>query len=305
MPYDLASHTPSRQPATLAEQVGDPKTPLDGVTLYTKALAGRRLPAFRARGGMGGFLQPCFATQKIAYWGAPGNSTTTPVAFGAASLTSTGTATARNVATTNMFTRCRRVGYVSAATAGSATGARLTTAQWTVGGGAGLGGFFFAAIFGISDASILAAGRTFAGLISDTAAPTDVEPSTLTNCIGVGSNSADTTMQIYYGGSSAQTRIDLGANFPSDTTNADLYRACFYSSPWEVGQVYYEVTRLNIIDSQTGLPVYVASGRLFGVPSTQIPAATTFLCPKIYRSNGGNATAVGIDVSSIYIETEQ
>ncbi len=217
--------------------------------------------------------------------------------MGAAALTATGTLTARNVATTNILTRNRRLGVVSAATAASVAALRNSTAQWTVGNGSGLGGLFFCAIFNVSDASILAGARMFVGMQAATGAPTDVEPSTLVNCFGVGANAADTNLQICYGGSAAQTRIDLGANFPCDTTNTDLYRVCFFSSPTENGVIYYEVLRIN-----TG---NVATGTLSGTVGTQVPANTTLLTTNNYRSNGGVATAVGIDFSQIYIETEQ
>lgn len=282
----------------LAEQASDPADPTNGIRIFSKALAGRRMPRYVAAKGMGSFLQASIATQKIAHWSAFGNSNAAMSAIGASATTNTGTLTARNVATTNILTRTRRLGFVSAATAGSAAGPRSGSAQWTVGNGSGLGGLFFCAIFNISDAAILAAGRMFIGMRASVAAPTDVEPSTLTDSFGVGCNSADTNLQICYGGSAAQTRIDLGANFPSDTTNTDLYRVCFFSSPSENGIVYYEVTRLN-----TG---HVATGTLGpGTPGTTLPSNTTLLAPNFYRSNGGNATAVGIDVSQIYIETEQ
>jgi hypothetical protein len=292
----MFNHTPGRQPVNFAEQLRDP-VPARGATLYAKALANRRMPRFAAQLGLDAFLQPFIAVQKIAYWSAPGNATTNLVALGAGSLTTAGTATTRNVAATNILTRCRRLGLVSAASAGSATGTRQPAAQWTVGDGTGLGGFFFAAIFNISDASIVTAGRTFVGLQSATGAPSDVEPSTLTNCLGVGADSSHTNLHMIYGGSSAQAPISLGANFPCDTTNTDLYRICLYAPPYEAGVVYYELLRMNTGD--------VATGRLFGVPSTQIPSPSTFLTPNFYRSNGGVATAVGLDVSAIYIETDQ
>ena len=275
----------------------DPSAPTDGISSFAKKLANRRMPRFAATLGMGSFLQPFMGTQKVGTVLPSGNSSTVITATGMLAVTATGTATARNAATTNKFTRVRRIGYVSAATAGSVAGARQTSAQWTVGNGSGDGGFFFACIFGVSDAAILAAGRTFVGLSTNAGAPTDVEPSTLTNCIGVGSNSADTNLKMFYGGSAAQTPIDLGANFPSDTTNTDLYRLCLFSSPSENGIIYYEVTRLN-----TG---NVATGTISGTVGTQVPANTTFLTYQVWRSNGGNATAVGIDLSQIYIETDQ
>ncbi len=283
--------------ARLADQSADPTDPTNGVVLFSKPLAQRRLPRFGAFKGFDSFLQPFLATSKIAFWSAAGNSTGAMTNTGAPALSSAGTTTARNVATTNILTRTRRAGLVSAATAGSATGPRNATAQWTVGDGSGLGGLFFCAIFNVSDAAIVTAARMFVGMQAGTGAPTDVEPSTLVNCFGVGARSADTNLQIFYGGSAAQTPIDLGANFPCDTTNTDLYRVCFFSPSTENGVIYYEVLRMN-----TG---NVATGTLSGTVGTQVPASTTLLTTNNYRSNGAVATAVGIDFSQIYIETEQ
>jgi hypothetical protein len=152
-------------------------------------------------------------------------------------------------------------------------------------------------VFCVSDAAIVTAARMFVGMQASTAAPTDVEPSTLVNCFGVGARSSDTNLHILFGGSAAQTPVSLGANFPCDTTNTDLYRVSFFTSPLENGIIYYEVTRLNTGD--------VATGTLSGTVGTVVPAATTLLTTNNYRSNGGVATAVGIDFSHVYIETEQ
>jgi hypothetical protein len=218
-------------------------------------------------------------------------------AMGGASLTSTGTLTARNVATTNILTRTRRLGHVSAASAGSVAGTRNAAAQWTVGNAAALGGFFFATVFNVSAASIVTGGRMFVGMQAATGAMTDVQPSTLVNCVGAGCDSSDTNLKIFYGGSAAQTPIDLGSSFPCDTTNTDLYRLFLFSTLTEDGIIYYEV---QLVGTST-----IATGTISGTLGTQVPANTTLLTTNNYRSNGGTAAAVGIDFSYIYLETVQ
>ena len=62
--------------------------------------------------------------------------------------------------------------------------------------------------------------RAFAGMRNTIAAPTDVDPSTLTNICGMGYDAADTNIQFMHNdGAGRATKIDLGAAFPKP--NAD------------------------------------------------------------------------------------
>ncbi len=91
-----------------------PVTPAsDNVKLFAKKVSGRMFPAMLGPLGMDAILQPSMWRQKIALWNPPGNGTSVPGVFGMTAPTAVGTATARTVATTNLFTRTRRLGYVS------------------------------------------------------------------------------------------------------------------------------------------------------------------------------------------------
>lgn len=272
-----------------------PTPTADGSSLFVRDNAGRLMYSQMGPSGVDYTFQPSLYANKIGYWNPPGNATTVPGVFGIAALSATGTVTARNVATTNLFTRMRRLSVVSAGTAGSLCGYRLGVAQFTLGTGT-LGGFFYVIRFGISDAAAVAGARMFIGLRSSTAAPTNVEPSTLTNCIGVGHGAADTNLKIYYGGSVAQTPIDLGVNFPSNTRSTDMYELKLFSKPGSSTTVGYRVERLN-----TGQAV---SGTLTGVAGTALPLSTTLLTNNDYRSNNATASAVALDYASIYWETD-
>lgn len=281
----------------LALVVTSPAVPsADRVKLFGRSIASRIMPAFVGPSGLDSALQPLLARNKIGYWCPPGNATTVPGVLGFAALTATGTATARNVAATNMATRMRRLGYVSAATAGSLAGGRLAVAQFTIGDGGSpaLGGFFVTFRFVPSDAATVAGKRTFVGMISSTGAPTNVEPSTLTNCIGIAGLSSSSNLHIVYGGSAAQTPIDLGANFPANTLSVDAYDLTIFASP--TGAVYYQVTRIN-----TG---HVTSGQLTGVAGVALPALSTLLAMSAWVCNNATALAAAIDLCSIYIETD-
>lgn len=263
---------------------------------YSKNVGGRMLPKIKGPAGIDTPLQPIIALNKISWWSPPGNSTTVPAVVGFNTLTAQGTTTARNVATTNLFTRMKRLGYVSAATSGSICGHYETVAQFTIGNGSGLGGFYYVCRFGASDAAAQSTAKEFVGLTSSVAAVTNVEPSTLTNCIGVGANSTDTNLAIYYGGSAAQTRIDLGAAFPKSSASVDMYELILFAPTNVNNSVSYRVTNLTS-GAQT-------EGTLTAVnPGTQLPASTTFLAHRAWRITGA-AAAVGIDVVSVYIETD-
>jgi len=267
------------------------------MSLYSKAIAGRSLPKIIGPSGMDTALQPFLARNKVGYWCPPGNATTLPGVFGY-TVPITTTATTRAVATTNMFTRMRRLGIVSTAAIGNVSSFRVAVAQFTLGNGTGLGGFFKIIRFGISDAVVVATARMALGVWSATGAMTNVEPSTLTNFIGVGHGAADANFKIFYGGSVAQTPIDLGVDFPSNTTNTDVYEFALFAPPSSDNTVHYEFTRLN-----TG---HVAAGTLTGAAGVVLPSPATLLSPQQgMRTNNLTAAAAGFDVMSDYIETDQ
>lgn len=275
--------------------VTSPTTPAtDTLDLYGVKRGGRMLAHALTANHIADPLQPSLAFLKTARLNATGNSTVLS-AEGFLNLTVVGTPTIRNVASTNLFTRVRRLGYVSVATAGGLADVYSTAAQWTIGDGSGLGGFFFAVRFGTSDAATVSGARMFVGMRNAVAAPTNVEPNTLTNAVGVCQLSTSTNLQICYGGSAAQTAIDLGANFPASTLSADMYEVIFDAPP-NSQVINYEVKRLGT--------AFVATGQLTGTVGTVIPAATTFVSPVLWRTNNATALAVGLDLSTLYIESD-
>jgi hypothetical protein len=278
-------------PVDLAQT--DPAAPAAGtVRLFRREIAGRQLPAFRGPSGLESALQPLLARNKVLRIAPIGNGTT--VSTEGASFQSTGTVTARNVATTNLFTRTRRIGYVSATAAGSTAGARHNLTQFTLGDGSGLGGFFVVIRFGFS--AVVADMRAFVGARNNGGTIANVEPSTLTGVIGVGKGGADDNLSIFYGGTAAQTPIPLGANFPANTANVDLYELALFSPPTVAQTVHWQVARLNTGD--------VASGTLTGGAAV-LPAADVLLTPfNSIVSNNATAAEVAIDIVSVYAETD-
>lgn len=268
-----------------------PTVPSDGYgTIFIKKIAGRVMAAQIGPSGLDTTLQANLGGNKVALWMPPSGSTTLPGVFGMSVLMATGTTTARTVATTNLLTRMTRLGYVSAATAGSLAGAREAVLKYTTGAGPGLGGFFARYRFGISDPAVVAGARMFIGLDALTVAPTNIDPSTKVNCIGVGQIGTSDNLHIIRGNATAKTPIDLGVSFPANT-NADAYELNLFAPP--AGGCYWQVRRLNTTFEATGF-----------LPSTEIPVATQLLCHQLWRCNNATALAVGLDVCGIYIETD-
>lgn len=269
-----------------------PATPSDGnIHLYGEKLAGKHVLSCMTPTGLSTSFQSQLGSTKVAAWIPPGGSTTVPGVFGMAAVTATGTATARTIAVTNMLTRMTRLGYVSAATANAVAGAREAVLKYTTGAGGGLGGFFSVYRFGISDAAPVTGSRMFVGLSASSAAPTNVEPDTLINSVGVCQLSTSDNLSMYCAGSSPNENIiDLGASFPANTQSADVYELTLYS-PVDTGYVYYRVVRLN-----TG---NVAEGTF----TSGLPSSSTLLCHQLWRTNNATALAVGLDLCSLYTET--
>ncbi len=285
--------------ALFTNSSNDPSTPSSNkLNVYAKQIAGRMMVKQQGPSGISTVLQPFLGRNKIGYWNPPGNATTLPGVFGFTGYTVVGTATARNITAADTFNRMRRLGIVSATTAGSLASFRVAAAQIQLGDGYGNNGFHKIIRFGCSDAATVAGARQFCGVSSTTAAPTNVEPSTLLNCIGVGHGASDTNLKIFYGGSVAQSPIDLGVNFPANSLSADAYELALFSPPNSFSTVFYEVTRINTGDVATGAIVGDGAAIILPSPYLQLTYSWNF------RTNNATALAVGIDIMSDYIETD-
>jgi hypothetical protein len=210
---------------------------------------------------------------------------------------SSGSATARTTATTNFYTRVGKQGYVGNSGTNNIAGWRINLNNHSLGTGGtpATGGFYAVFRWGNSDA--VTNGRTFVGMTNSTAAPTSVEPATLTNAIGVGCGTANTNLFVYYGGSAAQTPIDLGADFPSQTANTDVYELILHAATDTWTEIDYEVTRLNTGDNAFGSLTAATAG-------TQLPANTTLLSPRMWRATAATSGTPQIDIVNFYIESD-
>jgi hypothetical protein len=281
----------------IAGVTAEPTVPPAGsLTFYAKEIAGRMMPKWVGPSGFDTPIQALLAFNKVAWWNPPGNANTVPGIVGLNPPTALGTAAARNVATTNLLTRAKRLGYNSATQTGNTAGHYNAQAQFTIGTGTvGIGGFFYVCRFG---SGVNRAGDLlFVGLTSSIAAPSGTaSPATFTNAIGVGAAIGDTNMSIYYGGSAAQTPIALGANFPKNDPDS-IYEIVLYAGSDVNNSVDYRVTNL-LTGAQTSGTLTAATA------GVQLPASTTLLAHRCFRANGNTTGQTQMDIISVYIETD-
>jgi hypothetical protein len=270
--------------------VASPSAPIaDYVAIYGQKRAGRMMLTQMGPSGLDTSLQPHLGGNKIGLWIPPGNATTVPAIFGIGTLTTVGTATTRTVTATTLASRMLRLGYISAATAGALTSLREAQNKYTTGGGDGLGGFYYRLRFIPSNAANVTGERFFAGLWATTTAATNQEPTALVNCLGICQISSSTNLQIYGAGATVGTPVDLGANFPANTLSTEAYEFAMFSAA--NGTTTWQVWRLGTAFTATGT-------------FTSQPASTTFLGHQIWKTNNATALAVGVDICTLYIETD-
>lgn len=275
--------------------IATPATPAaGGVKIFGRDVAGRILPAIVGPSGLDTALQPFFGRNRMGLVLPPGNGTAVnQIGF---TITATGTATSASVSTSNLHTYMRRLEFlVTTATPIAVVGIRNNALQWTLGApSAGNGGFHLVLRWGPATGAATATHRAFAGMRGSVAAPTDVDPSTLTNICGMGYDAADTNIQFLYNDASGTaTKVNLGASFPKPTaTRSDAYEIALFAPPGTTQSLSYEVRNLG-----TGA---VATGTV----TTDLPSTSTLLSPYAYMSVGGTSSVIGLSLMSLYIETD-
>lgn len=276
-------------------QVDSPAVPAAGfVDLFGRRIGGstgRILPAFIGPSGLDSALQPLLGRNKVM-WANPVAGAATLNVMGV-TITATGTATLAAAASTSLHTSLSRIDYlVTAASNSAVAGWRQSTNSLWLGNAAGLGGFTALVRWSPATGQATTTSRHFVGIGNSTAAPTDVEPSTITNIIGVGWDAADTNMQMMWRGTGAVTKTDLGSSFAVPTTDRPgVWELALFSAP-NSGVVNYAVTNLG-----TGA---VAQGQI----TTNLPTNTTFMSARGWASVGGTSSVIGTTLFGLYVETD-
>jgi hypothetical protein len=267
-----------------------PAAPATGVRHFARHRA-RRLPSFIGPNGQDSQLQPAIFANRIARITTI-NNVANPQYDGIA-VTNIAAPSAIPMSASTFYSSMVRHRYSSAATAGAAAGFRSSTAQWFTSPTANMGGVFMVCRFGL--AGVTATNRLFIGFSSTTAAlSATVNPSTFLNMFGFAADSTHTTWRFMNNDSTGTaTAVDLGANFPCQSSSANFYEFRIFVPSGVGNQVYWSAHRLNDGVVVQGGPI-----------TTDLPAATTLLSFHLHHSNGTTAAAVNAELQSLYIETD-
>ena len=234
------------------------------------------------------YMQPHLGSHDIAWWKPLGN-TTAVAAIGIAGMTTGGTATARTVATTNIATRARRIGYVGAPSVGATAGHYQAQRLWTTAAGTGAGGFYCVYRFFISDAVLVPQARMFVGMSAENGAFAAPQYYPANNYLGVGHDNGETSLKFIYNGSvTAPAWSSLGSSFPVALNT--LYEVRIYSYTATVAHI-------ELVNLSNG-----ASAAMEITNTNWFPDSSTLLAPRAWRTNNSVSTAVALDMVSLYIE---
>ena len=264
-----------------------------GTRLVGRTDAGRVVPAFLSQDGVLRDVQTALTRSSPMIWKAQAGTAALTV-LGGAAPTAVGTATAANIATTNLASYTPRLEYlVTVAATTAIAGFRGTNTLVTVGGpSAGLGGFQFTGRWGPATGVATTTNRAFFGLAAITSAPTDVEPSTSISAVFMGWDAADANVQMMTNdGAGTCTKVDLGASFPVPLTDRTaLYELALYSPKGVTQSVAWLVTDL--------LSGATASGTIVA----DVPTTATLLAPRGWMSVGGTSSVIGLGLNSLVLD---
>lgn len=216
----------------------------------------------------------------------PGNATISQTGAGGLTNNIT-TLTTPTPTTTSLLTSFFSAQIQTAAGAGSSSGTRCQNVVVSRGSAAGQGGFRFVGRFGTTTSA--ANQRAFMG-VTPAANLGNANPSTLTDFFGVGYDSGDTQLSIFYNdgaGSATKDSINGGTGFPVDSSS--VYDIVFSCTPNDT-KISYTVTNLGTGTTETG------------TKTSNLPTNTVWYVPQIWVNNGTTASAAQIRLIRMYLE---
>jgi hypothetical protein len=272
----------------LPEMTADPPAPASGVLFYTRKLGGRNVPRFIGPSGIDSAVQPAMFANNVTMW-LPGTSSTAAINFGV-SWTVGATQATPAIATTNFMAQMRRATFTTTTTSGNAAGVTSAAAVCWRGNAAGLGGFFFAARFGVLTFQSAMAIRV--GLSAQTTILA-ASPSTVANSCYVGKDHADTNWFCVTVDNTptANKAVTTGHAVAAAATN-ECFDFYMYCKPNDT-----QIT-FRFVDISPGT-VYVDN-----VSTTLNLPANTQLLTAHAECRAGSAAAVAIFLNKIYIESD-
>jgi len=230
-------------------------------------------------------------TRKTQAWLLKAGTTERPV-FGIKLSSIVGSATSKSYSVSSYLGQQDRIGIKPAsAAAGLSGGLYHSVLNYSL-----TTGFVWKYIFCASDPAPVAGAITFVGMTGSIGLHTGTDnPSSLTNIIGIGADTADTNLSIIHNDASGTaTKIDLGANYPAHTKDTDIYEITL-SCTSNATVVNYEVIRRAASD---GTILNSTTGAI----TTDLPALTQRLAFQAYRGN--NTTALETELTHIIMVIE-
>lgn len=283
--------------ATRLAALADPAPPAaDRVLLYGKKVGGRMMAAQMGPAGIDTTFQPNLGGNRVSMW-TPVGSGTTIDAINGVGFSSVGALTAAAIDQTNVHRYLRRVDWlIGTASASAVAGYRHNGVQqsWNLGCALPqLGGFHYRTRWGPATGAALATGRAFTGLSAAGVAPTDVDPSGISNQVGMGWDAGDVNAQIIVKGTGAAVKVDLGPEFPkAGADRARVYELAMFAPPGPVQSLGW-----SVLDLSTGA---FAEGEI----TTGLPLVSAGLGPRGWVSVGGTSSVIGYAFMGLYIETD-
>lgn len=200
--------------------------------------------------------------------------------------TATGTLEAVSEANEFVF-----VAVKSAAPAGSSTVFTTTSQTRFRTYGELVNKLIFSYIFQNADAAFVANARFFVGYVAQGTVIGNTNPSSQINIFGFGADTGDSNVQfIHNDNTGTASKIDLGVNFPANTSVDKYFSEVFFDKP--NSKLYYRLTRL--------LTGHSASG----IVTTNLPVGLTNYDPYMWRNNGTTALEVKIRVG-VFISSQK
>lgn len=266
-----------------------------GVKVFGKDMGNAPWPHFLAPDGVVPWpVQPYIGDGRFYAWlPIVGGTTASLIGWPAQSVN--GTSTTAAIGSGNRRTNAQRMEFlVTAASTSACAHFRIAQAGFGVNGSAAWEGGFRGLMHGAPATGCANASHRFFMGLGDSLAMSDVDPSSQTQVVGIGYDSADANLQFMHNDASGTcTKIDLGASFAKPTTDRSVwYRLRLYAPPGTTRLLCYEVTNL-----ETGA---VAVGAV----TTNLPPASSYVTPKAYGSVGGVSSVVGITMGNIVFLTE-
>jgi hypothetical protein len=216
------------------------------------------------------------------------------VGFGTWTLGTGTTLLSVGLTATNLYNRLPKIIIRNATSATTSIASYRETYQRRFRGNvAGAGGWYYKTKFGFHEGNTVTTARSFVGFINSTAVPTDVEPSSLFNIIGVGFDAADANFQVICNdGAGVATKVDTGISVPTTTQNRIFYLETFAEPNGSNVEVIFK--ELSNVDGSQ-----IAS--FTTTISSNLPANTTYLSNQYRVSCGGTACIPAISVFGLYI----